>query len=253
MWNRKKSLRKFRMPAAALFMALLLLIGPWYSSVQAAEIVPFQKLIAASEVPVAGPEPIPGQEEAGLFYGPMLVGTDLYYVDPQTQDLVRDEYRGTLYFGPDGKYTTGDEVLDTYVEGVLAAFIAEGKTRAELLRDVYVYTRDSFSYLRRNYYEVGETGWEHDEALTMFGTGRGNCYCYASVFYYLARGLGFDAEIVSGLVGSRRSPHGWVEIVVNGEPLIFDTELEMSYLKKNQKYNFFAMSYKDVPWSYVKG
>lgn len=253
MWNRIMVSRKRMTAAGALVMAVLILAGLWNFSVQAAETVPFRRIIEASEAPAAGPEIIPGQEEAGLFYGPMLVGGELYYVDAATQDVVRDEYRGTLYFGPDGKYTSGDEVLDAYVEAVLAALTTEGKTRAELLYDAYVYTRDSFSYLRRNYYEVGETGWEHDEALTMFGTGRGNCYCYASVFYYLARGLGYDAEIVSGLVGSRRSPHGWVEITVNGEPLIFDKELEMSYLKKNQKYNFFAMSYDDVPWSYVKG
>ena len=251
MLNRIISSRKIRVTTSALLMGILMLLGPWSFSVQAEESVSFQSVIEASEEPVAGPELIPGQTE--LFYGPMLVGTDLYYVDAQTQKVVCDEYVGTLYFGPDGKYTSGDPVLDAYVKGVLAGFIAEGKTRADLLYDVYVYTRDSFSYLRRNYYEVGQTGWEHDEALTMFGTGRGNCYCYASVFYYLSRGLGYDSQIVSGLVGSRRSPHGWVEIAVNGEPLIFDTELEMSYRKKNQIYNFFAMSYKDVPWSYVKG
>lgn len=282
MLNRKHILRKLMMPAGAFLMGLLLFAGPGNCSVQAAGTAKAETA-AVAEAPAAAPaavpaaaapaaqtavtaEPVIGTEAppaqtAGQtapavqpIYGPMLVGTDLYYVDPETQDLVRDEFRGTLYFGPDGKYTSGDEVLDTYVEAVLAAFVAEGKTRADLLRDVYVYTRDSFTYLKRNYYEVGETGWEHDEALTMFSTGRGNCYCYASVFYYLSRALGFDSQIVSGLVGStRQSPHGWVEIVVNGESLIFDTELEMAYLKKNQKYDFFAMSYKNVPWRYVKG
>ena len=283
MLNRKTYSAKTDDAAGAFLMGLLLFAGPGNCSVQAAGTAKAETA-AVAEAPAAAPAAVPaGRGSCGTngcdcgtcdrnprrrphrrqgqtapavqpIYGPMLVGTDLYYVDPETQDLVRDEFRGTLYFGPDGKYTSGDEVLDTYVEAVLAAFVAEGKTRADLLRDVYVYTRDSFTYLKRNYYEVGETGWEHDEALTMFSTGRGNCYCYASVFYYLSRALGFDSQIVSGLVGStRQSPHGWVEIVVNGESLIFDTELEMAYLKKNQKYDFFAMSYKNVPWRYVKG
>ena len=282
MSNRKHLLRKLMMPAGALLMGLLLFAGPGNCSAQAAGTAKAETA-AVAEAPAAAPaaaapaaaapaktaltaEPVIGTEAppaqtAGQtapvvqpIYGPMLVGTDLYYVDPETQDLVRDEFRGTLYFGPDGKYTSGDEVLDTYVEAVLAAFVAEGKTRADLLRDVYVYTRDSFTYLKRNYYEVGQTGWEHDEALTMFSTGRGNCYCYASVFYYLSRALGFDSQSVNGLVGATSQyPHGWGENDVSRESLTATTELEMAYLKKNQKYNFFAMSYKNVPWRYVKG
>ena len=33
----------------------------------------------------------------------------------------------------------------------------------------------------------------------------------------LARQLGYDAEAVSGLVGSELQEHGWVEIVIDGE------------------------------------
>ena len=87
----------------------------------------------------------------------------------------------------------------------------------------------------------------------MFKTGRGNCYCFAGVFYYLSRQLGYDNEIISGQVGHKKSPHGWVEIEFDGTVYIFDTELEMAYRKKGvYYYDFFKMSYAAVPWPYIK-
>jgi len=86
----------------------------------------------------------------------------------------------------------------------------------------------------------------------MFETRQGNCYCYASVFYYLARQLGYNDRPIAGVVGTRRSPHGWVEIDFGGVTYIFDTELEMAYRLKGAYYNFFQMPYSAVPWPYVK-
>ena len=84
---------------------------------------------------------------------------------------------------------------------VLAPICEENETREEMRRAAFNYVRDSFEYLRRNYYAVGETGWEVEEATTMFSTGRGNCYNYAAAFWALARGLGYDATAVSGTMG----------------------------------------------------
>ena len=201
---------------------------------------------------------ISGEDEtwtrsAGTGYEPglVLVGANLYYIDWETQAPIRDAYLGSLYFGPDGQYTSGDEELDGYVETAVAGFAEEGESRWELLYDAYAYTRDSFSYLRRNYYDVGETGWEYDEALTMFETGRGNCYSYASVFCCLARALGYDAEVVSGLVGSDRLPHGWVDIVVDGVKLLFDPELEMAHNGRGENRDLFALAQNELPWRYI--
>ena len=70
---------------------------------------------------------------------------------------------------------------------------------------MYLYVRDSFTYLRRHYYKTGDVGWATQEALTMYSTDRGNCYCYASAFWAAARALGFDAKIVSGTYGEEES------------------------------------------------
>ena len=181
-----------------------------------------------------------------------LVGTELYYADPATLEPLRGGYVGSLYFGADGRYTSGDELLDGYVKDILAELLEPGMGRWEALRAAYEHTRDSYSYLRRNYYLFRETGWEHDEALTMFETGRGNCYCYAAAFYYLARQLGYDMTIISGRVGSDGDPHGWVELEMDGVWRIFDPELEMAWEAKGRDFDFFCMTRAQAPWPYTK-
>ena len=202
--------------------------------------------------PSAGGETYTWYERQSFSPGFNLLGTELYYADPETLEPLRDGYAGELYFGPDGRYTSGDAVLDGYVKDVLAELLEPGMTRWEALREVYDYTRDSFTYLRRNYYLFRETGWAHDEAMTMFETGRGNCYCYAAVFYYLARQLGYHCTIISGRVGTDGDPHGWVEMRLDGYWRIFDPELEMAWGERGIDYDFFNMSYAAVPWPYTK-
>ena len=51
--------------------------------------------------------------------------------------------------------------------------------------------------------------------------GTGNCYHFAATFAALARGLGFQAYVASGVVGSEEQQHGWVVIRdENGKILI---------------------------------
>lgn len=183
--------------------------------------------------------------------GPMTVGLELYYID-NTGAPVKGQYVGGLYFGEDGRYTSGDAEIDAYVKNVLSQITSDSMNREAKLKAAYIYTRDSFKYLRRNYYSIGATGWALNEARTMFSTGMGNCYCYTAVFYCLARQLGYDAAAISGVVGTSASPHGWVEIGIDTVIYIFDPELEMAYRKKNRIYDFFMMSYDLVPWPYVK-
>jgi len=179
-------------------------------------------------------------------------GQDLYYVAADGVP-VTSKTLGNFKFDAKGRYTSGNTELDGYVKAALAKCVKPGMTQFEKLHAAYNYARDSFSYLRRDYYTRGYTGWEMKNALVMFQTGRGNCYCYASVFYYLSKQLGYDSNTVSGVVGTNSRPHGWVEISFDGVKYIFDTELEMAYRAKGvYGYNFFKMAYNRVPWPYVK-
>lgn len=186
--------------------------------------------------------------------GPISYGADLYYAD-EAGLLVRDKTVGSLYFGPDGRYTTSDEEADAFVRDILAGIITEDMTAADKLLAAYDYVVDSFSYLRRSdAYDPGATGWEVEEALTILRTGRGNCYCYAGVMCLLARQLGYDAKAISGTTNWTPRPHAWVEIEFDGVPYIFDTEMEMASKGKYGDHHFYMLSYdiEATLWPYAK-
>ncbi|MBR6114551.1 MAG: transglutaminase domain-containing protein [Oscillospiraceae bacterium] len=180
----------------------------------------------------AGPLPEPGfLWRDGYLY---CVGEDGYFL--------KNRYLGSLYFTSSGRYTSGSLELDGYVAAAIDANTDESMSRDERLYAMYVYVRDSFKYLRRHYYHVGDVGWALEESLTMYATGQGNCYCYSSAFWAAARGLGYDAKIVSGTYGDEKAPHGWVEIYTDGGRLTYDVEIEMvSRRDGNKKQDLFAM------------
>ena len=87
----------------------------------------------------------------------------------------------------------------------------------------------------------------------MLNSGYGNCYCYAAVFWYLSRWLGYDARIYNGTVGQNKAPHSWVEITMDGQSYIFDTELEMAYSRKRRfDINLYKFQDPKNNWRYVR-
>ena len=177
----------------------------------------------------------------------------LYYVRPDGYFLT-DDMVGTLYFDVTGRFTSGSTELDAFVAEIVDAETNAGMTREEKLRTVYVHVRDRYLYLKRNIYEIGATGWEIDEALTMFKSSKGNCYNFTAAFWALARGVGYDAVCYSGLVGVDRNPHSWVEITIDGTPYIFDVETEMQNRLRDDFYtSMYQMTIeRGKLWSYAK-
>lgn len=175
----------------------------------------------------------------------------LYYVKEDGR-LLRNEKMGLLTFDYDGRYTSGDSELDSLVADILNQFAAKNPEmdRLELLYEAHVYCRDSFKYLRRNSYRFGATGWEVEDAKTMFTSGRGNCYNYAAAFWALARGLGYDARAVSGTCTSTDQPHGWVFIPFDGKDYLFDCEWEMAYRTEREIYDKNMFMIPSNKWSY---
>ena len=140
---------------------------------------------------------------------------------------MRNGQLDSLTFGADGRYTCADKELDATVASILRGIAAEhaDADREELLYQAFLYVRDNFSYLRRDLKAVGATGWMVEDAKAMFEKSRGNCYSFAAAFCALARGLGYDAQCVSGLVLQYADKHGWVEIEFDGNVYIFDPQL----------------------------
>jgi len=177
----------------------------------------------------------------------------LYCYDSARGDLVRDDTVKNHYFNSYGRFTTGNNELDDWLRKIVLARTDSSMTQEQMLRAVYLYTRDSFTYLRRPPYEFGVYDFMETDALRILTTGYGNCYCYASLFWYLSRWIGYDSVIYNGTVGVRKSPHSWVEIDMDGRSYIFDTELEMAYHRKNRfdidLYKFYDA---DNSWNYIR-
>ena len=184
--------------------------------------------------------------QPGFFF----VGPRLHCISEEGSPVMNDTI-GLLSFNAAGEVSTGIPECDKLLAQAIQQVVGQPKYRdMTQLRQLYNYTVENFSYLHRNLYEPGETGWESEEAYIMLSTGKGNCYNFAAVFGQLARFLGFDAQIYSGTItgqakvdadgevlDTRRTPHAWVEIEADDGWRIFDPESTYAYLGEGS--NFF--------------
>lgn len=181
------------------------------------------------------PTPVPDLDDRPVI---LLSNGQLYCLD-ENGKLLKDADRGTLHFGPGGRYTSGDEQLDALTTEAIARLVNVNDSGERQLRAVYDYVRDEFEYLKGAHYTVGEKGWEIDEAKSMLSGHYGNCYCFAAAFWALSRGLGYDANAIAGQQGPNNAPHGWVCIElptesngqVNPVKYFFDVESEYAGLR----------------------
>ncbi len=176
----------------------------------------------------------------------------MYYVKEDGSFLTNDAV-GYLTFDANGRYTSGNATLDSYVDQALAVCTNSGMTKAQKLRAAYLYVRDHGAYLARPHQARGTTEWAEESALFMFEHKKGNCYCFAGQFLYMARRLGYDAYVVSGGVGRKDSDHAWVMICENGVPYIYDVELEWGYRAGrygHAEYNMYKMPLNKTVFSY---
>lgn len=151
-------------------------------------------------------------------------------------NLLTDCYIGVLYFGKDGRYTSGSGELDELTAEVVRDNTDPSMTRMEMLRAMYDYTMGHIKYVGMANYEYGyqpahgKDGWMPPVAAKTLIDGYGNCYCYAAVFAALARAVGYQAYAVGGIVGANEDPHGWVQILDDeGNEWLNDPEIEYRF------------------------
>ena len=184
--------------------------------------------------------------------GFLLIGTKLYDIDSGGH-IVRNTEVDGFSFGPDGIYTSGNPELDVLVNNVIDSLYTEGMPKEELLHELFVYTIEAFTYLRRTYYKYGDTTYAQEAAYVMLSTGKGNCYCYAGTFCMFARALGYNAVVYSGTVGENRAPHGWCEIIIDDVPYICDAELMCVHKSQGKQLDMYMKGYDDIRgWTYVR-
>lgn len=188
-------------------------------------------------------EPLP-KHKPGYFF----VGVALHYVDANGEPLINGSIDG-LDFNSRGEETSGDDHLDELIHDAMKELVdPETQKPGEMLKILYdwVAAPDNFNYLVRNFYDVGDTSWVVEEATTMLEKHKGNCYNFAAVFYELARAVGYDAKIYSGIMGDDYRPHAWVEIEFDGQPYIYDAEYQYAHFGSNayKRDEYYALRYR---------
>ena len=104
----------------------------------------------------------------------------LYAIDEEG-NLKTDCWIGVLYFGRDGRYTSGSKKLDRLVADVISENTKDSMTRMEKLEAMYDYTRDNIQYVGYGNHEMtyqpahGKDGWMVEIATEALEEGHGNC------------------------------------------------------------------------------
>lgn len=157
-------------------------------------------------------------------------------------------------FDNEGRYTTGDAELDDKLNSLVEKYTNDSMTRDQKLRALYNYCRDNFSYLKRPLVAAGATDWEPEYAAGFLSMKKGNCYSFSSLYCLLARNVGQPAYTVVGGLGKKASPHGWVEIRLDGTVYLFDPQLEWRYVHDygRKSHNLFKVLEKNAPHVYTK-
>ncbi len=211
--------------------------GEYYYDVVEA-VIPHEYRLRGEEEVWTSSEALP-VHEPGFFF----TGVRIHHIDEDLTPAVNGTFGG-LDYNSNGEVTSGDTELDRAICEILEELIdPETMDREEMLRIVYDYVVENYTYRYGSMYPFGAEGWAVKEAKRMLEHGSGNCYCFAALFYELARFVGYDAKIYSGSVYGEQyefrdydsglvvlpygnTPHGWVEISFDGVDYIFDTEYE---------------------------
>lgn len=169
--------------------------------------------------------------------------------------IATNAWKGYLYFGSDGKYTSGDATLDAYVWNYVKGFINNnGLSQGQKLLKAYytlrggegaVFVDNGFKYSQImssnpiRYYTMVQRGRYNgqfhmsyfiDCAKEMYSTYRGMCYQWGAGYLYMARRLGFQAYPVVGGLWSSNNTHCWNMIKWDGVWHISDVEIEWGHL-----------------------
>ena len=190
--------------------------------------------------------PVTSGWEPGLH----LMDGWLFYVQPNGS-LLRNGQLDNLQFGPDGRYTSGDEELDILVADILSRIVEENPDLEglDLLRKVFDHCHQSYKYVRKDAYLFGQTGWEIEDAKEMFQKGRGNCYNFAAIFWALAQGMGYDVQCLAGTCTGTDQPHGWVVLHYEDAYYFVDPEWQYAYTEREVfDKDMFMLTMDEVWW-----
>ena len=100
----------------------------------------------------------------------------------------------------------------------------KGNTLDGKMKSGFLYMAKNFPYKRSYDHPKGASDLA-PLAADLFKNQKGNCFRYAAGFACVARIAGYRSRVVIGTTAG--SPHGWTEVLVNGEWLICDPDAQL--------------------------
>lgn len=179
---------------------------------------------------------------------------DLYYIQADGM-LLLGTVRNRMQFDAEGRYTSGNRTIDDFVDGIISKVTTDDMTQEQQLRACYDYVQAHIVYQSNNQHVArgaDESLWTEEYMLRLIERGRGNCFCFASEMYYLARALGYaQARAISGggSTTGANLDHGWLEIKLDGIRYLFDPEVNWKFAN-NQPGAYFKKQYGTTRFIY---
>lgn len=141
--------------------------------------------------------------------------------------------------------TAATTAFGQYIDSLLGQITTADMTQDQKLRAAWNWLLNHASYKRT--YDTPSGDWTQQYASELLTTGKGNCYRYAAAFAYLAKGLGYDAEVRTGQISAARggvTPHGWVVLTINGTEYICDPDMADA---KNSPNAYYMKTFAQYP------
>lgn len=186
-----------------------------------------------------------------------------YYVQVRTYKKVGKKTQYSVWSATKSITTrvkTGDKKLDKNINNILDKKIK--KTGEAGLKKAFDYVV-GLGYASGGTTAGKSTKWSVKAASKAIKNNGGNCYEMASLFCWLAKGLGYDAKVVAGK-DTPTHEHGWVEIKQGGKTLVCDPNATWRILGqpssnttkalvaagKDLESCLFMQTYADIPLRY---
>lgn len=153
--------------------------------------------------------------------------------------LLQAEESGTLDeildYAPCQFQTSGDATLDTLVQELIQNAVTEDMTRSEQLKACYTYMVGHYTYGFNYNYQQGNVksiAW----ATVLLRDGYGACNNWSAAFMYVARALGYEADLYYGATaaaGGGTTEHYWPVIRIHGTEYVFDPQVEADMTRRS--------------------
>ncbi len=153
-------------------------------------------------------------------------------------------YKSYQFTFTDGEFgTIGDRLVRQYANELIQL------TGGDLYQ-IYRWAVDNITYQTLEVPMSYPEGYTRQQYYFVYAyqNRRGNCFCYAATFYWVAKELGYDVTLYEGRVrmaAGGTGPHAWVEIRINGTTYICDPNAEYETGR-----NAYMVTYSSSPFTY---